>query len=51
MQKVRTGEVENGVDECRRESNGCFVRGPRVVKIDVYYTIRPIKRTPGTKVD
>ena len=23
----------------------------RVVKIDVYYTIRPFKRTPGTKVD
>ena len=23
----------------------------RVVNIDVYYTIRPFKRTPGTKVD
>jgi len=23
----------------------------RVVQIDVYYTIRPFKRTPGTKVD
>ena len=23
----------------------------RVVKIDVYYTIRPFKRNPGTKVD
>jgi len=23
----------------------------RVVKIDVYYTIRPFKRTPGTNVD
>jgi len=25
--------------------------GDPVVKIDVYYTIRPFKRTPGTKVD
>ena len=37
--------------------NPCFMpnanlhHSTRVVKIDVYYTIRPFKRNPSTKVD
>ena len=51
MSRTREVEVEKETVQAANPADPKLNQSTRVVKIDVYYTIRPFTITPGTKVD